>query len=90
MILVRLAEMIYSLVTSVLSFINLPSGDEVFDSLYQFTDLILSNGKSIFLFFVPEFCYQILIPIVLVIFVLKYMYYFVLWILNKIPGLKTE
>ncbi len=90
MILVKLAEIIFNLVTKLLSFINLPSGDEVFDRLYEYTDMIISNGKAIFMYFVPEFLYKVLLPIVLVIFTLKYVYYFVLWIINKIPALKTE
>lgn len=90
MILVKLAELIYKLITSLLSFINLPSGDEVFNRLYEYTNLIISNGKSIFLFFVPEFVYKVLLPIAMAIFLLKYAYYLVLWIINKIPALKFE
>lgn len=86
MILQWFAEMIYKLLTGLLSFINLPSfSEEGVNAFGDYIELIILNGISIAEFFIPSSLFKVGIPIVLAITAFKYGYYFVMFILKKIP-----
>ena len=78
--------MIYKILTGLLNWINMPSLDEQIKSSFtEYVDMIYSSGYAIFKFFIPDVLINVGLPIVLVIFTFKYGYYFVMWIIKKIP-----
>ena len=80
------AQMMYKIVTSLLGWINLPHLPEDIDSsLVSFFTLIGDNAQFIFSYFIPGIVIKVGIPIVLIVTAFKYGYYFVMWILKKIP-----
>lgn len=86
MILQWFAEMIYKVITGLLSWVNIPSLDEsIITSITTFIDDVIGNGVAIFKLFIPSVLSRVGIPIVLIIVAFKYGYYFVMFILKKIP-----
>lgn len=86
MIIQWFADMIYKIFTGLLSWINMPSLDEQIKSAFtSYADMIYSAGNAIFKFFIPDVLVSVGLPIVLIIFTFKYGYYFVMWIVKKIP-----
>lgn len=86
MIIQWFAEMFFKVITGLLGWINLPHlNSSVNDGLNDYLNVIFGDGIALFNFFVPQNIYKICIPIVLVITAFKYGYFFVMWILKKIP-----
>lgn len=86
MIIQWFAEMFYKVITSLLNWIHLPNIDSsVMNGVNEYVDVIFGSGISMFNFFVPQNVYKVCIPIVLVITAFKYGYFFVMWIIKKIP-----
>lgn len=80
------AEMFFKVITALLNWIKLPHiSESFFDVINEYLNLILGDGIAIFNFFVPQNIYKVCIPIVLTITAFKYGYFFVMWILRKIP-----
>lgn len=87
MIIQWFAEMFFKVITSLLNWINLPHLNEsLFDGVNDYLNLILGDSIAMFNFFVPQNIYKICIPIVLAVTAFKYGYFFVMWILKKIPA----
>lgn len=85
------AEMFYKILTSLLNWINLPHlPDDVLSSINEMFALISEGGMAIFYFFVPNNIINVGIPILLIITAFKYGYFFVMWILKKIPMVGIE
>lgn len=85
MILQWFAEMIYKIMTGLLGWINLPQMSDDFRKIFDYIDLIVSNGTSIANFFIPHNIFTVGFPILIAIIGFKYGYYLVMWILKKIP-----
>ncbi len=80
------AEMFFKVITSLLNWVNLPNLDSnIVDTLQEYILGFLESGLPMIQFFIPSNIYKICIPIVLVITAFKYGYFFVMWILKKIP-----
>lgn len=80
------AEMFFKVITSLLNWVNLPNLDSnIVDTLNVYILGFLEAGVSMIQFFIPSNIYKICIPIVLFITAFKYGYFFVMWILKKIP-----
>lgn len=85
------ADMFYKILTSLLNWINLPHlPDDVINSIMEYAALILEGGFALFYFFVPHNIVTYGIPILLIITAFKYGYFFVMWILKKIPMVGIE
>lgn len=85
------AEMFYKILTSLLDWINLPHlPDDVLSSINEMSVLISEGACSLFYFFVPHNIVTVGIPILLIITAFKYGYFFVMWILKKIPMVGIE
>lgn len=81
------ADMFYKVLTALLGFINLPEmNTELVDSIFYHVDLIIENGFVLFKFFIPDYVIRVCFPAVGIILGFKYGYYFVMWILKKIPA----
>lgn len=81
------AEMFYKVITGMLGWINLPNlPGEIYESFGEFIAMIGNNGMALFYFFIPNVLSKVGIPLVLAIMSFKYGYYFVMFILKKIPG----
>lgn len=86
MIIQWFAEMFFKIITSLLNWVNLPHLDSnVLDTLLYYLDRIVGSGISMFCFFVPQNIYRICFPLVMIVTAFKYGYFFVMWILKKIP-----
>lgn len=86
MIIQWFAEMFFKIITSLLNWVNLPHLDSnVLDTLLYYLDSIVGSGISMFCFFVPQNIYRICFPLVMIVTAFKYGYFFVMWILKKIP-----
>jgi hypothetical protein len=85
--LINLVYSIFSLLTSGVKVPPLP--DEVLDILGQFFDYI-STGMSILNNFVHLPYLLVLFGIIVTLEVVLHIYYFVLWVLKKIPFLGME
>lgn len=85
------AEMFYKILTSLLGWINLPHlPDDVINTINEYAALIFEGGFALFYFFVPHNIVTYGIPILLIITAFKYGYFFVMWILKKIPMVGIE
>lgn len=85
------ADMFYKILTGLFSWINIPKFDpDILKSINSVISMILQNGGAIFDFFIPSAVTDIGIPLLLVIISFKYGYYFILWILKKIPAFGIE
>lgn len=85
------AEMFYKILTSLLNWINLPHlPDDVMYSISDVLNIISNGGFALFYFFVPNNVIKYGIPILLIITAFKYGYFFVMWILKKIPMVGIE
>lgn len=86
MILQWFAEMFYKIFTTLLSWIHLPSlANDIKEGINSFIDIIFGNAWVIFDMFIPHSIISVGIPIILAVSVFKYGYYFVMWIIKKIP-----
>lgn len=86
MIIQWLAEMFYKIFTGLLSWINLPSLDpEIKSAAIEYIDMIVASGYALFNFFIPDILVKVGLPIILIVSAFKYGYYFVMWIIKKIP-----
>lgn len=86
MIIQWLAEMFYKIFTGLLSWINLPSLDpEIKSAAIEYIDMIVASGYALFKFFIPDILVKVGLPIILIVSAFKYGYYFVMWIIKKIP-----
>lgn len=80
------AEMFFKIITGLLNWVNLPHLDEeILNNLLYYLDTILGLGADMFCFFVPQNVYKVCFPIILLVTAFKYGYFFVMWILKKIP-----
>ena len=85
------AEMFYKILTSLLGWINLPHlPDDITSSINETVVLFSRGGLALFYFFVPHNVIKYGIPILLIITAFKYGYFFVMWILKKIPMVGIE
>lgn len=85
------ADMFYKVLTGLLGWINIPSmSDDILNSINEFVDMIVVNGTQFFVFFIPSSVRKVGIPLVLIIIAFKYGYYFIMWILKKIPMAGVE
>lgn len=85
MIIQWFAEMIYKVLTSLLNWINIPLMPEtVNDNINEYLTLLFQGGE-LFYYFIPTNVISFGIPLLLVIIAFKYGYYFVMWIVKKIP-----
>lgn len=85
------ADMFYKILTSLLGWINLPHlPDDVINTIGEYSTLVLDGGFALFYFFVPHNVIKYGIPILLIITAFKYGYFFVMWILKKIPMVGIE
>lgn len=85
MIIQWFAEMIYKVLTGMLGWINLPHlPDDVQNGVAAIFDFVY-DGYGLFNFFVPRNLITVGLPILLVITAFKYGYFFVMWIIKKIP-----
>lgn len=87
MIIQWFAEMFYKVITGLLGWIhmpNLPSG--ITETVSEYLLMLNNTAFSLFRLFVPDNIVEIGIPILLAITAFKYGYYFVMWILKKIPA----
>lgn len=86
MIIQWLAEMFYKIFTGLLSWINLPSLDpEIKSAVINYIDMIFGTGLVFFKFFIPDILVKVGLPVILIVSAFKYGYYFVMWIIKKIP-----
>lgn len=87
MILQWFADMFYKLLTGLLGWINLPRMDpSIIGSIDSWIATIFEYGTSLFNFFVPKIVITVGFPILIAITGFKYGYYFIMWILKKIPA----
>lgn len=86
MIIQWFAEMFFKVITGLLNWINLPGFPEtLWDYLNDFLNIFVDGGLSIFFFFVPSEILSISVTMALITTSFKYGYFFVIWILKKIP-----
>lgn len=86
MIIQWFAEMFFKVITGLLNWVNLPHIDPaVINNLSDYLFTCVFVGFDMFTFFVPKNVYTVCIPIVLLVTAFKYGYFFVMWILKKIP-----
>lgn len=86
MIIQWFADMFYKVLTGMLNWINLPNLPEsLLSSILDYIDMFSETAYGLFRFFVPYNVIKVGIPIVLVVVAFNYGYYFVMWILKKIP-----
>lgn len=91
MIIERLCNLFQSIIFGLLSWIDIPHIDtSVQESISNYLFLFFGNGQALFNFFVPRNLVTVGLPILLVISGFKYGYYFVMWVLKKIPMLGIE
>lgn len=85
MIVQKFAEMIFTILTKLLGWIHIPFIPNSVDNMIeQYLD-ILGSGIELFYYFIPTNVISFGIPILLAIMAFKYGYYFIMWILKKIP-----
>ena len=90
MIFYHVAELFYTLITGLLNGISIPQfSSSIFSYVNQFFT-VLQNGAGLFAYFMPIDVIRICFPILLVIISSEYIYYFVMWILKKIPLVGIE
>lgn len=86
MIIQALGNVIYTVFTTLLSWVNLPSYDnDILSSLYNFFSILFDSGGQLISFFIPHNIFSVGIPLLVAIFLFEYLYYLVIWILKKIP-----
>jgi len=85
------ADMMYKILTGLFGWINIPNfDDDIINSIYSVIDMIGQNGYALFDFIVPPVVTDVGLPILLVIVAFKYGYYFIIWILKKIPAVGIQ
>lgn len=91
MIVEFLFNAIYTVITTLLGFINLPSfPSELTNGFNSYLNIIFDNSMSIISFIVPWNIVKIGLPIALLVANAKYIYFLVMWILAKIPMLNIR
>lgn len=91
MIIEGLLNAIYTVLTTLLGFINLPSFPaELTSGFYSYLNLIFDNALNIVSFVIPWNLVKIGLPVALVVANAKHIYHFVMWILAKIPMLNIR
>lgn len=85
------ADMFYKVLTGLFGWINIPRfDDEIVNSINSVLDMIGENGWALFDFLIPSVVSDVGMPLLLIIISFKYGYYFILWILKKIPAFGIE
>lgn len=91
MIIETICNALYSFVSVLLSWINIPQLDENFLSSFTAVfNLVLDNAKGIISVFIPWQLVRLAIPLVLIMAVVRYGYPLVMWVLRKIPFLNIS
>ncbi len=86
MIIVNVVNFFTELFQKLLSFINIPHiPDEIMGHLSGYIDLIFGDGIRLLTLVVPAGIVKYGIPLVLIVISAKYIYYFVMWVIKKIP-----
>lgn len=86
MIFVTLANAIYLIFSSLLSFINIPLFPVEFTTNFDnFVNLFIENGMALLTFLLPVTLIRIGIPLVIVLIFAEQLYAFAMWVIRKIP-----
>lgn len=90
MIIETILNALVALVKGVFGWISFPAvSDDFYEALNVFIEL-LENGRSLINLFLPWELVRIGLPLVLFIMNFEHIYYFVVWILKKIPMLNIK
>lgn len=91
MIFQTVANLFYNIITTLLNGVNISSFPaDVIDSIDEYLIPSLINGVSILNYFVNLNLFKILFIIFISITSAEYIYYFVMWIIKKIPLASIE
>lgn len=63
---------------------------ETIENITAYVNLIITNGLSLFYFFVRPSTFHIALDILLFIFIAEPIYKFIMWVLRKIPFLGIQ
>lgn len=86
MLIANVINFLTELFMKMLSFINIPKFPaDIMAHLNEYIDLIFNNGTKLLTLFVPIGIVKYGLPLVIAIIAAKYLYYFVMWIIKKIP-----
>lgn len=83
----KLMDAFYSIITALLSWVNIPSFTGDIDYISDVIAMLVEMGSGILNFFVPSWATLSSFTIFLVSNAFLYGYYLVMWILKKIPML---
>ena len=90
MIIMRLCDLFYNIITTLLSWVNVPSlSDDTLYDIEMFTD-VLCSGANLIRYFIPTNIFHVGLPIFLFLLGFEYLYYLIMWILKKIPVVGIE
>lgn len=91
MIFVTLANALFKVFSTLLSFINIPGFPEELTSKFgAFCDLFINNGMSLLTFLIPAPIIRIGFPLIIVLIFSEQLYALVMWIVKKIPMLGMQ
>lgn len=80
-------DLFYLIFTTLLSWVNIPSlGEETISDVVNYIDLIVSDSLSFLFLLIPYTTAKVLITLSITMYVVIYGYYFVMWILKKVPA----
>lgn len=81
------AELLFKLLTGLLNGIHLPNlPQDVMNTIIEFLGLFSDTSYALYRAFVPSNVIKVGLPILIAVSAFKYIYYFVMWILKKIPA----
>lgn len=91
MIIVGLANSIYLIFSTLLSFINIPDFPLEFTNNFdKFVSLFIDNGMALLTFLIPATLIKLGLPLVIVLIFAEQLYALVMWIIKKIPVLSMS
>ena len=85
-----LCNLVYTVITALLNWVNIPDFPENMINAFASGLEIVYNGMSLLVYFLPRNVWQYGIKILLAIIAFEYLYYIIMWILKKIPVLGIE
>lgn len=85
MLIEKLCDLFFKVFTTLLNFINLPSMPDL-ASISNYITMIIDNGAVLVNYFIPKNIFVIGLPLLIIISTFQYVYYFIMWIIHKIPA----
>lgn len=92
MIVSALLNLVFMIINAILSLLGLIPGfpADFLSSALNYIDTVLTGGAGLFFFLIRPATFGIAIDIVFFIWIAEPLYYFIMWVLRKVPFINIE